>query len=1331
MTNITSTARTKSYTGNGTAGPFDFSFQINSFTEVKVFVDATLKTAGVHYNVENSSSESSKINADGTGRVRFTSGNFPTNSQTITIVSNVPLSRTSVYTTGGPITASSLETDFDTSLMHHQQISTRIDRTIGVPEGEPDTVSMTLPAVSQRANRFLRFDANGNVTTTITASDLAIGSSIIFEGATANEYETTVTVTDPTADRTWTIPDVTDTFVGTTATQSLSNKTLTNTAITSFSSSASHTGGVGIGIDAHGHSVGVSIGKNAGRTQGLDSFVGTPYKSGFGTDWDTDGTISIGFSATEDIRGKGKYNVAIGYEALQYIGANQPFFTNFDNGAGDNIAIGRFALKNTDFTGYGNVALGAGSGSTITTGDGNTMLGFNTEPSSATATAEFKIGAYNTDILDKVTYMSGTASGTVGTVLVNNHLTVGGNLTVNGDTVTVNTATLSVEDPLIILAKANNSSDSLDIGFYGLYDTSGSQDLYAGLFRDANDSGKWKLFKDLQSEPTTTVDTSGTGYTVGTLVANVEGNVTGDVTGDVTGNVSGTAGIATSITASANNSTDETVFPTFVDGATGTQGLETDTDLTYNPSTGVLTATQFTGTLAGNATSATTATTATNANHVSVADNENTDENNLIPFIEDGSATGNVGLESDGDLTYNPSTGRLSATQLAGTLQTASQTNITGVGTISTGVWNATAIADAYISSSATWNAKVDTGGTGLTKVGTTLNVDSSQPGITSLGTLTSLSLGDSSFLNIGAGNDLQLYHNSANSIILNNTGVFYIISAVGDMELRASGGDGGNDPYVILDASEGETKLNYVSSGVSSTKLTTKTDGVEITGDLTAKTSDGAILKLQTSDTTVSVNDVIGGIEFSAPDEASGTDAILTSASIVAEADNNFGATGNPTDLVFKLGTSEVASEKMRLTHEGDLSVKASDGAILKLQTSETAVNVGDVLGAIEFSAPDESSGGDADDTAFSITAFADSTYTNSSNKADLVFKADTTEVMRVEHQGNMVLGGNITAKDSSGAVLNLQTSIQSVGISQTLGAIQFQAPDETSGGDANNVAASIVAQPTTSFTSTNNSTDLIFKLGVSGTATEKMRLEHGGTLKLGSDTVATREQLKGDATNGAGVFSNELIARKLHTGCILTAKDDSSQVMIAGRPMGGFFSQLDLAGDRIYFMPIMIPGTGASGNFTVGGFQFRTGFSGTITDRTVKMGLYTLNTQGYPSQLISKSSASSGTSTGADINATPDVTSITPGRYALALVPVTGSTRIITNFNSSSAGASLYQEGFTDVFISGRPTGLALDGAMSSGNLPTDLSSTSGYSDQSTVPYMIITYGSTYTGE
>ena len=206
-----------------------------------------------------------------------------------------------------------------------------------------------------------------------------------------------------------------------------------------------------------------------------------------------------------------------------------------------------------------------------------------------------------------------------GNVSISDNLTVGGNFTVNGTTTTVNTATLSVEDPLIKLANGNDGADSVDIGLYGLYDTSGSQDLYAGLFRDASDSGKFKLFKDLQAEPTTTVNTSGTGYAAATLVV-------GTLEGNVTGNLTGTASLATEVTATANNSTDETVYLTFVDGATGDQGIETDTGLNYNPSTGVLTTTSVTG-------------------------------------------------------------------NLTGTVLTASQTNITGVGTITTGTWAATDVA--------------------------------------------------------------------------------------------------------------------------------------------------------------------------------------------------------------------------------------------------------------------------------------------------------------------------------------------------------------------------------------------------------------------------------------------------------------------------------------------------------------------------------------------------------------------------------------------------------------------------------------------------------------
>ena len=121
------------------------------------------------------------------------------------------------------------------------------------------------------------------------------------------------------------------------------------------------------------------------------------------------------------------------------------------------------------------------------------------------------------------------------TIGLPNNVTISGNLTVSGTTTTVDSTTLSVADPLISLATGNNSSDAVDIGLYGLYDTSGSTDLYSGLFRDANDSGKWKLFKDLQAAPTTTVNTGGTGYAVATLVANLESSSVTITGGSITG----------------------------------------------------------------------------------------------------------------------------------------------------------------------------------------------------------------------------------------------------------------------------------------------------------------------------------------------------------------------------------------------------------------------------------------------------------------------------------------------------------------------------------------------------------------------------------------------------------------------------------------------------------------------------------------------------------------------------------------------------------------------------------------------------------------------------
>ncbi|CAB4156631.1 hypothetical protein UFOVP655_83 [uncultured Caudovirales phage] len=63
--------------------------------------------------------------------------------------------------------------------------------------------------------------------------DVQLGTSvgIIFEGSTADGFETTLTVVDPTADRIITFPNATTTVVGTDVAQTLTNKTLTSPII--------------------------------------------------------------------------------------------------------------------------------------------------------------------------------------------------------------------------------------------------------------------------------------------------------------------------------------------------------------------------------------------------------------------------------------------------------------------------------------------------------------------------------------------------------------------------------------------------------------------------------------------------------------------------------------------------------------------------------------------------------------------------------------------------------------------------------------------------------------------------------------------------------------------------------------------------------------------------------------------------------------------------------------------------------------------------------------------------------------------------------------------
>ena len=159
----------------------------------------------------------------------------------------------------------------------------------------------------------------------------------------------------------------------------------------------------------------------------------------------------------------------------------------------------------------------------------------------------------------------GTISGAV---------TITGDLTVNGTTTTVNTQTLSVKDPLIELAN-DNSANSVDTGFYANYsEDAGVTTKYAGLFKDAGDSDKFKLFKGLEVEPTTTVDTAGTGYTKGDLVVNDLDAVTisGTLSTAAQTNIT-SVGTLSSLAVSGNLTVDTNTL--FVDAANNWVGIGT------------------------------------------------------------------------------------------------------------------------------------------------------------------------------------------------------------------------------------------------------------------------------------------------------------------------------------------------------------------------------------------------------------------------------------------------------------------------------------------------------------------------------------------------------------------------------------------------------------------------------------------------------------------------------------------------------------------------------------------------------------------------------------
>ena len=158
---ISATTRRIVYTGSSGVGPYAFAFEVLAQTDIAVYFNTTELTLTTDYTVA--------LNPDGTGSVTIVVGTnvptTPTASDRITIVGDRTIQRTTDFTTGGPLFATSLNDEFDSQTIFTQQVLEQSDRSLRAPNTDPTTINMTLPLNTIRANKTLAFDADGNPTT--------------------------------------------------------------------------------------------------------------------------------------------------------------------------------------------------------------------------------------------------------------------------------------------------------------------------------------------------------------------------------------------------------------------------------------------------------------------------------------------------------------------------------------------------------------------------------------------------------------------------------------------------------------------------------------------------------------------------------------------------------------------------------------------------------------------------------------------------------------------------------------------------------------------------------------------------------------------------------------------------------------------------------------------------------------------------------------------------------------------------------------------------------------------------------------------------------------
>ena len=186
------------------------------------------------------------------------------------------------------------------------------------------------------------------------------------------------------------------------------------------------------------------------------------------------------------------------------------------------------------------------------------------------------------------------------------------------------------------------------------------------------------------------------------------------------------------------------------------------------------------------------------------------------------------------------------------------------------------------------------------------------------------------------------------------------------------------------------------------------------------ANTADdsAAVFTLQTGDTDIASDDVLGSIKFQAPDEGTGTDAILVGASIDAVSEGDFSSSSNATRLEFKTGSSEAPSKRFQIESNGNIGF----GKYPATFTSGTGMHMGDDrkigFGDGGNSRPDFQLG-----------------YNSSTDELDIAcgFGADTADI-RIDTGGRIGIG--IGPSGNHMLLINAESTSQQAAVFKATGA-------------------------------------------------------------------------------------------------------------------------------------------------------------------------------------------------------------------------------------------------------------------------------------------------------